>query len=984
MTNGSSLTLLVIDAEPARREWLVGQLQLGGLLGPDMAWSDGGLNLIPLPGQCTTPTVLLINGWTPHIGTPWMWPGGAVQQAAYPGARSIVLCADDATVVTALEASIDSALTLGQGSALPPLLPALLRRQLRRACEHHAQWLEIWRMRRAIDVAEVGYWDRTLHTARRYTSPRCAEILGFKPEELDRPGTYWRDLVHPDDLPQVDEQLTRHLREQTPFYEATYRMRHRDGHWVWTHSRGVVTDRDADGVALRIAGTHQNVSSAKKAQTELEQLKIELERQSDALTKTLDNMTQGISYVDRDDRLRFFNRRYQELLDLPTGLLNNHPPANAINAYQKERGDFGPDFQLISNDDRAAFESGWGSLSGPTQLPEHYVRRRKDGVMLEIRTRYLPEGGRVRTFTDVTAYFKAIALNRENEERFRSLANLTSDWYWEQDAQFRCTAVGRQLLELSGHDASDFIGKTRWEASPDGLTAPEWVAHRAMLERHESFKNLELQFRTSRGVVLWMSISGVPVFDAKGNFTGYRGSGTDITQRKHSEQLVVNLAFFDSLTGLPNRRLLVDRLKQVLSSLARWHQQAGLIFLDLDNFKVLNDTQGHDKGDAFLRLVAARLTDSVREMDTVARLGGDEFVVLLHSLDTDPATAAVKAQRIAEKLIETLNRPYSLGDVEHYSSASAGVTLFGGESSGVDNILKRADLAMYQAKAAGKNTVRFYDPAMQLALDVRSGIERDLRGCIDRSELVLLYQPVVNWLKQVVGAEALLRWDHPQRGRVAPGEFIEVAEQTGLIVGIGRWVIEAACLQVVQWSSSPETADWVVSVNVSAAQFRDAAFIDQVAEILLATGVDPSRLKIELTESVLFSDTEETIHRMNQLTHMGLAFALDDFGTGYSSLAYLKRLPLDQLKIDQSFVRDILVDPNDAAIAATIIALAEKLDLEVVAEGVETEEQMQLLVQQGCFRFQGYLFGKPALPDVLQADALATHRPSVIKPGPAT
>jgi EAL domain-containing protein (putative c-di-GMP-specific phosphodiesterase class I) len=203
-------------------------------------------------------------------------------------------------------------------------------------------------------------------------------------------------------------------------------------------------------------------------------------------------------------------------------------------------------------------------------------------------------------------------------------------------------------------------------------------------------------------------------------------------------------------------------------------------------------------------------------------------------------------------------------------------------------------------------------------------------------------------------------------------------------VGIGRWVIEAACLQVVQWSSSPETSDWVVSVNVSAAQFRDAAFIDQVAEILLATGVDPSRLKIELTESVLFSDTEETIHRMNQLTHMGLAFALDDFGTGYSSLAYLKRLPLDQLKIDQSFVRDILVDPNDAAIAATIIALAEKLDLEVVAEGVETEEQMQLLVQQGCFRFQGYLFGKPDLPDVLQADALATHRPSVIKPGPAT
>ena len=403
----------------------------------------------------------------------------------------------------------------------------------------------------------------------------------------------------------------------------------------------------------------------------------------------------------------------------------------------------------------------------------------------------------------------------------------------------------------------------------------------------------------------------------------------------------------------------LDRLQRLVLSSQRTQQHGALLFIDLDNFKDLNDTLGHDMGDQLLSQVATRLVGSVREADTVARFGGDEFVVMLETLAPDLQDAATQAETVAEKLLASLNQPFELDGAQHYSTPSIGITLFGDERLSVDELLKRADLAMYQAKAAGRNTQRFFDPDMQAAVNARSNLEADLRQGLARGELLVHYQPVVDHQSQLMGAEALVRWRHPQRGMISPADFIPLAEQTGLILPLGQTVLHTACSQLAAWAQNPATAHLTLSVNVSARQFRQAGFVAQVLGTLKDCQADPHRLKLELTESLLLGDIEDTIARMVQLKSEGVGFALDDFGTGYSSLSYLKRLPLDQVKIDQSFVRDVLTDPNDAAIVRTILALATSLDLQVVAEGVETTGQLGFLRLHGCEAFQGYLFGRP-------------------------
>ena len=383
------------------------------------------------------------------------------------------------------------------------------------------------------------------------------------------------------------------------------------------------------------------------------------------------------------------------------------------------------------------------------------------------------------------------------------------------------------------------------------------------------------------------------------------------------------------------------------------------MFIDLDNFKDLNDTLGHDMGDQLLSQVASRLLACVREADTVARFGGDEFVVMLENLSSRLHEAASQAESVADKLLASLNQPFELGGARHYSTPSIGITLFGEHRLSVDELLKRADLAMYQAKAAGRNTQRFFDPEMQAAVNARSNLEADLRQGLARSELLVHYQPVVDHQGKLVGAEALARWRHPQRGMISPAEFIPLAEQTGLILPLGQAVLRSACTQLHLWAQHEATAHLTLSVNVSARQFRQPGFVAQVLDTLRECQARPHKLKLELTESMLLGDIEDAVQRMELLKKQGVGFALDDFGTGYSSLSYLKRLPLDQVKIDQSFVRDVLSDPNDAAIVRTILALAKSLDLQVVAEGVETAGQLGFLRLHGCDGFQGYLFGRP-------------------------
>lgn len=563
------------------------------------------------------------------------------------------------------------------------------------------------------------------------------------------------------------------------------------------------------------------------------------------------------------------------------------------------------------------------------------------------------------TLVDITAQKDALVRLQDSESRFRSLTELSSDWYWEQDAEFRFVRIGANRETPVALVTPRFLGTCRWDHVTYGVTGEQWAAHRAALNAHEIFRNFEMLRLHEDGVMRWSSISGAPIFDDEGVFKGYRGTGRDITARKQAEADIERLAFFDVLTGLPNRRLLLDRLNRAIATSSRDHGYGALLFIDLDNFKVLNDTRGHHVGDELLKQVAQRLTDCVRGVDTVARLGGDEFVVMLEELSDTESVAAIQCDLVGQKILRALNAPYQIEGQENHSSPSIGITLFVDHLQSVDVLLQRADLAMYQAKAAGRNTLRFFDPTMQIAASQRATLESDLHLALQRHEFLLHYQPVVDESGRMTGVEALLRWQHPTRGMVFPGEFIAVAEQSSLILSMGQWVLETACAQLVAWAAHPQTCHLTIAVNVSARQFRQPEFASQILDLLGTTGANARRLKLELTESLLLQDVEDAIAKMAELRNLGMGFALDDFGTGYSSLAYLKRLPLDQLKIDRSFVTDVLTDPNDAAIARTILNLAHSMELSVVAEGVETDGQRDFLLGSGCRAFQGYFFGRP-------------------------
>ena len=721
-----------------------------------------------------------------------------------------------------------------------------------------------------------------------------------------------------------------------------------------------------------LLSTVGQLEMARRAEEDRRQVDAQLVRTSallgektNALEATLASVPQGIVKVDADGKIRVFNQRYLELLELPREFMATEPTHEDIVRFQTERGDFGQGFELIEAGARAYVQAEYAVKGRGQTMPDTYVRRTSKGRYLEVRTRTMPDGGLVRSFTDVTDYVGTLEALRQSEARWRSLTHLSSDWYWEQDEQLRFVRLDGRSSNQVGIQDDSFYGRTLWELDNTFVDDKLWREHRAQLQAHEVFHNFEIQRRKPSGEWMWVSVSGEPIFDKQGQFAGYRGIGRDITAQKRAEAEIQRLAFYDELTGLPNRRLLMDRLERAVTQSARKGTHGALLFLDLDNFKGINDTLGHEWGDRLLTLVAQRITASVRASDTVARLGGDEFVLVLQGLQPGPAEAAVEAELVAQKVLQELSRPYTLEDAVLYSTPSIGITLFRNQDQSVHELLKRADLAMYQAKAQGRNTLCFFDPAMQAAASARSAMEGDIRLGIERNEFLLHYQPVVNAAGHRMGVEALVRWHHPQRGMVSPGEFIPLAEQTGLILPLGQQVLRMACTQLAQWSQQPDTCDWTVAVNVSAQEFRHPDFVKRVWDALRESGANAHQLKIELTESLLLQDVEDGIAKMRALREQGVGFSLDDFGTGYSSLSYLKRLPLDQLKIDQSFVRDVLTDPNDAAIACTIVTLAQSLGLDVVAEGVETEGQREFLLRNGCHQFQGYLFGRPVPADQL-------------------
>ncbi len=832
----------------------------------------------------------------------------------------------------------------------------------------------------ALAHADLGWWDRRVDDGALALSDRACAMLGYAQGEVHWTVDEWRQRVHPQDLEVAEGRDPQQLHGSIAVFHAEYRLRHKQGHWVWVLSHGRVMQFDREGQPLRVFGTVMDISHLRKSEESLRQAAALLEQKTQLLEVCFSSVSQGILQIAPDGTVINYNERLCELLDLPRDWMATKPNMREIFKLQQQRGDFGAEYRLAVSGVRRqlAAEYQRGSLSR-TDLPQEYWRKTHDGRFLEVKTRSLSDGGWVRTFADVTPYFEAKQALSQSEERFRSLTALSSDWYWELDEHYRFVRFDGYDEQKAGLPMKDVIGMTRWELGALNMGDADWEAHRATLDAHQSFRNLELNRIDSNGQSYWISLSGLPIFDADGVFRGYRGVGQNITERKHAEKATETLAFYDPLTGLPNRRLMLNRLGKALESAARHRTQGALLFIDLDNFKLLNDTKGHDTGDALLRQVGQRLSDCVRAIDTVSRLGGDEFVIMLEGLHPDPEQARDQAQAVGDKVLAAFHTPFQVGEHLHTSSPSIGITLFGEQQRGVEELLKQADLAMYQSKSAGRNTFRFFDPDMQVAVSERAQIEADLRLALQQGQLLLHFQPVVDEVANLRGVEALARWQHPRRGLVLPGDFIGVAEHCGLILPLGQLVLQMACARLAEWARDERTAHLYVAVNVSARQLRQNDFVPLVLNTLAHTRAPANRLRLELTESMLLSDVEDTIEKLRVLRAHGVGFSLDDFGTGYSSLSYLKRLPLDQIKIDHSFVRDVLTDPNDASIACTIVTLARCLGLTVVAEGVESEGQKDFLLSHGCRVFQGYLFGRPVPEDALLRSLAtqATESPSV-------
>ncbi|WP_319424416.1 bifunctional diguanylate cyclase/phosphodiesterase [Pulveribacter suum] len=561
----------------------------------------------------------------------------------------------------------------------------------------------------------------------------------------------------------------------------------------------------------------------------------------------------------------------------------------------------------------------------------------------------------------------------ESESRFRSVFNQAAVGMAQIDSERgHVVRANRYFCDLLGYGAQDLPGLRMQDIShPDDL--PRGMALLARLLSGEIGEyRIEKRYRRKDGSFVWVDVTASAMHNGGGSVRHHIVVVQDITQRRQTEQELRYLAYNDLLTGLPNRRLMIDRLEQAVVLNARHQTWGAVLLLDLDHFKTVNETRGHEAGDQLLREAASRLRGCVEGDDTLARQGGDEFVAVLRELGTSGEDAAARAEEVAQLMLAALRQPFELGGPEpHHITLSVGVTVFDGEGLPAEELVKRSELAMYEAKAAGRNTLRFFDPQMQAAVAARVQLEGDIRTGLAGAQFELYYQPKMAD-GRIQGAEALLRWRHPERGFIPPAQFIPLAEDTGLILQLGDWVLHAACTQLAAWSGDPLLGELVVAVNVSPRQFRESGFVAQVLHALASTGAQAHRLRLELTEGMLLQDVEGTIAKMVQLRGYGVGFSLDDFGTGYSSLAYLKRLPLHELKIDQSFVRDVLTDPNDAAIARTIIALGSSMGLQVVAEGVETEAQRAFLERHGCRVWQGYLLA-PALPRE-QFEALVARR----------
>ena len=678
------------------------------------------------------------------------------------------------------------------------------------------------------------------------------------------------------------------------------------------------------------------------------QLSDEARRESEERFRALFNQaTVGVAQVDSaTGQFVRVNQRYADIL--------GYSPQELV----------GMTFQSLTHPDDLAADLAHVRRLQSGDVPEYRLEKRyihKDGhevwgdlTVSSMWASGSAPGYHIAVVQDITARKRMEENLRANEQRLRGiLERLPMGLCLVQDdglISFR----NARYVQICGYTQEEVPDTNTWwqRAYPDA-TEREAIRQRQLDTLHQGIIPLaEYTIRCADGKYKPVEISGI--FVEGGRLITMQ----DLSERKAAEEEINQLAYYDPLTRLPNRRLLMDRLQQALATSARHHRSGALLMLDLDNFKTVNETRGHDRGDALLLQVAHRLRSCVHEDDTVARQGGDEFVVVLEDLGDSPEEAAARAEDVGQRILGVLREPYKIDGDAHHSSLSMGVTIYSGTRETVDELLKRADLALYQAKNAGRDTLRFYDPQMQAVVSARATLELDMRVGLAQGQFELYYQPQIDH-GRIIGAEALLRWRHPRDGFISPAHFIPLAEETGLILPLGEWVLQAACRRLAAWAQQPDLATLSLAVNVSPRQFHQTGFVAQVLAALAGAGADGHQLKLEMTEGLLLQDVEDTIDKMGQLRGYGVGFSLDDFGTGYSSLSYLKRLPLDQLKIDQSFVRDVLTDPNDAAIARTVVALGTSLGLRVIAEGVETEAQREFLERHHCHAWQGFLLSPP-------------------------
>jgi diguanylate cyclase (GGDEF)-like protein/PAS domain S-box-containing protein len=775
-----------------------------------------------------------------------------------------------------------------------------------------------------------------------YISPAFDRIWGRSREQLLNEPAAWGMWVHEEDRERVQQFIAEnHLKES---YSTEFRIVRSSGEIRWIQAHAFRLAASVDGEA--VVGFHTDVTERKLAE--------QTRQESEAYNKIL--------FADSHIPLAVLDPETGRLIDCNQAAIDIYGLDSREALLALNPADVATPLQY---DGRSSAETAFEHLEPALRTGSHvfeWRHRRPSGEIWDAEVHLMSFQHKGKTLLQFSLQDISARKRAEADLRVAATAFESQEGMVITDIDQKILRINRACSEITGYSSEEAVGQTPRLFRSGRHDAAFYRAMWESIAETGAWQG-ELWNRRKNGEVFpeWFSISAVK--GEGGKVTHYVASFIDISQRKSAEDEIRNLAFYDPLTNLPNRRLLLDRLRHALVVGARSDSVGALLFIDLDNFKTLNDTLGHDKGDLLLESVARRLTGCVREEDTVARLGGDEFVVMLEDLSKDPRDAAGEAGLVGKKILHALSAPHDLAGAIHHSTASIGVAVFMHQVDTVDELLKRADLAMYRAKAAGRNTVRFFDPEMQSAVMARVALEADLRDGLNKNELLLHYQPQVDGHGIIIGAEALLRWQHPHRGMIPPLEFIPLAEETGLILPVGHWVLEAACAKLKEWSGHERTVSLTLAVNVSARQFRHVDFVEQVLGVIKRSGADPQRLKLELTESLLLEDVEEVIVKMAKLKAEGVGFSLDDFGTGYSSLSYLKRLPLDQLKIDQSFVRDVLTDPNDAAIARTIVALGRSMGLTVIAEGVETPEQRDFLAASGCGHYQGYLFGRPVAAD---------------------